>query len=74
MSNASIFFSIMWVAMADIPGRTPMRLAMCIPGCPLRRLDVLETLRVDGVEAEEVKNRLASMPSALAPLAMIRPG
>ena len=37
-------------------------------------LDVLEALGVDGVEAEEVKNRLASMPSARAPLAMISPG
>ena len=59
----------------DIPGRTPTRLAMCIPGLPTAAT-LMCSSRFEWMASspKNVKNRLASIPSARAPLAMISPG
>ena len=54
MSSFSIFFSSMWVAMPDMPGRPPtsgghVHARVADGG----HLDVVVALGVDGVEAEE---------------------
>jgi hypothetical protein len=75
MSRSPIFLFIMCVAMALMPGRPPSRVGMCIAGLP-----TVATLMCSmrclwmASSPKKVKNRLASMPSARAPLAMIRPG
>ncbi len=75
MSRSDIFFSIMWVASADIPGRPPMIVAMCIPGLPtVATLMCSMRLRWTASSPKNVKNRLASIPSARAPFAMISAG
>ena len=54
MSFCSILRPIMCVAIADMPGRPPSMVAMCMPGLPtVDDLDVLEPLGVDGVKPEE---------------------
>ena len=75
MSSSDIFFSIILVAMADMPGSTPIRLAMCMPGLPtVATLMWSVRSRWMASSPKNVKKRLASIPSARAPLAMISPG
>ena len=65
----------MWVASADMPGRPPTIVAMCMPGLPTVAT-LMCSMRLPWMASrpKNVKNRLASMPSARAPLAMISPG
>ena len=75
MSILSMVFFIMDVAMADMPGTAPSHVIMCMPGLPtVAILILLIRLVMIASNPKKVKNRLASMPSMRAPLAMIRPG
>ena len=75
MSISSIFLVIMCVARADMPGRPPSRVGMCIPGLPTVAT-LMWSIRFFWTTSmpKKVKNRFASMPSARAPLAMISAG
>ena len=65
----------MWVAMADMPGSPPSMVAMCMPGLPtVATLMCSKRFLWMASRPKKVKNRLASIPSARAPLAMISPG
>src|SRR5688572_28250499 len=58
-----------------MPGRPPAHVARCRPGLPTVEILMCSwRLAWMASRPKKVKNRLASMPSARAPLAMIRPG
>ena len=75
MSSFSIFFSMYLVISAETPGSAPTMVGMCRPGLP-----TVATLMWSwrslwtASMPKKVKNRLASMPSLRAPLAMISAG
>ena len=75
MSSSSICFSIMWVMTELMPGKPPSQVATCRPGLPtVATLMCSWRLAWMASRPKKVKKRLASIPSARAPLAMIRPG
>ena len=75
MSSSSIDLASWCVTIALMPGSPPSQVARCSPGLPtVATLMCSCRLRLIASIPKKVKNRLASMPSMRAPLAMIRPG
>ena len=58
-----------------MPGSAPTSVAMCMPGLPTVAT-LMCSMRFTWMASnpKNVKKRLASIPSALAPLAMMSPG
>ncbi|MCU0773219.1 MAG: hypothetical protein MUC74_01580 [Ideonella sp.] len=75
MSSSPIFFIIMCVASADMPGSPPSIVGMCMAGLPTvaTLMCSLRPFRIAS-SPKKVKNTCASMPSIRAPLARISPG